>query len=210
MPSRPSKEDVLNAYRRAALMDAARRVFGRHGFEQATMEAIAREAGVAKGTIYLYYPSKQAIYEATFAACMAELEQRTRERVEAAATPRDAVAAFVATRVEYFQDTHDFFRMYVAEIGRQVGTGNVGPHAARQRRGAIPAARQEHVVDLRAQIQEQAVGRIGHEQQVGLRDRCILGRTVGLHELGRLGAHNHPGRARASRISSSRIQIRER
>lgn len=120
MPARPSKEDVLNAYRRAALMDAARRVFGRHGFEQATMEAIAREAGVAKGTIYLYYPSKQAIYEATFAACMAELEQRTRVRVEAAATPRDAIAAFVATRAEYFQDTHDFFRMYVAEIGRQV------------------------------------------------------------------------------------------
>lgn len=130
MPSRPSKEAVLDAYRRAALMDAARHVFGEHGFDQATMEAIAREADVAKGTIYLYYPSKQAIYEATFIACLEELEERTRTRVAAAGSPREAIAAFVATRAQFFQDRQDFFRMYVAEVSRQI-VGAAGWHGCR-------------------------------------------------------------------------------
>ncbi|MEP6915595.1 MAG: helix-turn-helix domain-containing protein, partial [Acidobacteriota bacterium] len=66
--TRLSKEDVLTAYRRSALIQAAVRVFGGSGFEGATMDGIAREAGVAKGTIYLYYPSKQSIYDAALTA----------------------------------------------------------------------------------------------------------------------------------------------
>lgn len=118
-PSR-SKEEVLSEFRRTALVRAACRVFGARGFESATVEEIAREADVAKGTVYLYYPSKQAIYEAAFTTGMAELEDRTRQRVDAARTVQDAIAAFVGTRVEYFQERQDFFRMYVGEIAAQV------------------------------------------------------------------------------------------
>jgi AcrR family transcriptional regulator len=114
------KEDVLNEFRRSELIAAARHVFGTHGFENATMEAIARQAEVAKGTVYLYYSSKRAIYEATLRACMEELEALVRSRVEAAGTLQSAIAAFVATRVEYFQERQDFFRMYVDEIGSRV------------------------------------------------------------------------------------------
>ena len=64
MSRRPSKEDVLGSYRREALLAAAMRVFGERGFEGATMERIADEADVAKGTTYLYYRSKQSIYDA--------------------------------------------------------------------------------------------------------------------------------------------------
>src|SRR5262245_39287964 len=83
-PARPSREEVLTQCRRSALIDAARRVFGEHGFEHATMDAIAAEAGVAKGTIYLYYRSKRAIYEATFEAGLAELDRLTAERLQQA------------------------------------------------------------------------------------------------------------------------------
>jgi AcrR family transcriptional regulator len=131
--ARPSKEEVVAAFRRAALLDAACRVFGVRGFELATMEAIAREAGVAKGTIYLYYRSKQAIYDAAFAAGTAELTRLTDARVTAAPSPRAAVAAFVHARVAYFQDHPDYFRMYVTEISRQV-TGRA------PRRGVCHAA----------------------------------------------------------------------
>lgn len=40
---------------------SALRVFGQRGFHQATIEEVAREAGVGKGTIYLYVPSKEAL-----------------------------------------------------------------------------------------------------------------------------------------------------
>ena len=117
---RRKKEDVLNEFRRSELVAAARHVFGTHGFENATMDAIARQADVAKGTVYLYYRSKRDIYEATLRACMEELEAIVRDRVEAAASLQAAIAAFVAARVTFFQEHQDFFRMYVDEIGSQV------------------------------------------------------------------------------------------
>ena len=133
MPSaRLSKQDVLSAYRRSALLESARRVFGRAGFENATMEAIAKAADVAKGTVYLYYPSKRAIYDAAIEGCMAELEELTRARVEAAGSLRDAITTLVATRLEFFQRQQDFFRMYIAEIGRSLAQPKAGPHALRR------------------------------------------------------------------------------
>ena len=59
-----TKKDVVTEFRRAGILGAAYRVFADRGFEQATMAEIAGAAGVAKGTLYLYYPSKQDIYEA--------------------------------------------------------------------------------------------------------------------------------------------------
>jgi AcrR family transcriptional regulator len=50
--------------RPAELLDAALAVFAEKGFAAARMEDIAARAGAAKGTVYLYYPSKEAVFEA--------------------------------------------------------------------------------------------------------------------------------------------------
>lgn len=52
--------------RAQAILAAAARVFARRGLESCTMDEIAREAGVAKGTLYLYFPSKQELFLAVF------------------------------------------------------------------------------------------------------------------------------------------------
>jgi AcrR family transcriptional regulator len=49
--------------RRRDILDAATRLFGERGFDTATIQLIAREAGVAAGTVYLYFPSKESILE---------------------------------------------------------------------------------------------------------------------------------------------------
>src|SRR5262245_28310264 len=100
--ARPSREEVLTTFRRSALIDAAVHVFGDRGFDSATMDAIAAEARVAKGTIYLYYRSKQAIYDAALETGLAELDRLTSERVESAKGAKDAIAGFIAARTEYF------------------------------------------------------------------------------------------------------------
>jgi len=46
------------------ILDAALDVFAEKGFAAARMEDIARRAGVTKGTIYLYFPSKQDVFKA--------------------------------------------------------------------------------------------------------------------------------------------------
>jgi len=118
--TRTSKEDVLAAFRRTELLAAARKVFGNKGFEQATVEAIADQAGVAKGTVYLYYPSKQAIYDALFSEGMTELESQLQARLETARGLKDVIAAFVDVKLRYFLKFPDYYRIYVAEVGRQL------------------------------------------------------------------------------------------
>jgi AcrR family transcriptional regulator len=116
----PSKEDVVAEFRRRSIIQAATQVFGEKGFELATVDGIAEAAGVAKGTVYLYYPSKQAVYDAVFASGMADIERLIGERLAEAGSAREAIAAFVTVRTEYFQQHPDFFRIYVAEIARHV------------------------------------------------------------------------------------------
>lgn len=49
--------------RRAAILDAALEEFSRQGFAAARMEDIARRARVSKGSLYLYFPTKKALFE---------------------------------------------------------------------------------------------------------------------------------------------------
>ncbi len=44
------------------IIQAALKVFGNKGFQSATMDEIAEEAGITKGTIYLYFPSKEELF----------------------------------------------------------------------------------------------------------------------------------------------------
>ena len=53
-----TKKDVLSEFRKSELLNAARAVFGKKGFHDASIEEIAEMAEVAKGTVYLYYKSK--------------------------------------------------------------------------------------------------------------------------------------------------------
>jgi AcrR family transcriptional regulator len=106
--------------KKECILAAACRAFARFGFKKASVEDIAREAGVAKGTVYLYYPSKQAIYDALFHEGMVELEARVQERLASARGLKDAIAVFVDVKVRYFQEFPDYYRIYVAEVGRQL------------------------------------------------------------------------------------------
>jgi len=50
--------------KRAQIIEGARRVFIDKGFEAASMNDITREAGVSKGTIYVYFANKEELFEA--------------------------------------------------------------------------------------------------------------------------------------------------
>jgi AcrR family transcriptional regulator len=60
--SAAGREQYLE-YRKGQILDAAISVFSENGFSDASIEDIAREAGVGKGTIYLYFKSKDEIFK---------------------------------------------------------------------------------------------------------------------------------------------------
>lgn len=49
--------------RRRIILTAALEVFSRHGFAAARLDDVAAQAGVAKGTLYLYFPNKQTLFK---------------------------------------------------------------------------------------------------------------------------------------------------
>ena len=58
-----SERDAFYASRRGEIADVALRLWASRGFDATSVETIAREAGISKGTFYLSYPSKQALLE---------------------------------------------------------------------------------------------------------------------------------------------------
>ena len=55
---------TVDTAKRQQILDGARRTFLAHGFDGASMNDIVRSAGVSKGTIYAYFPSKEALFAA--------------------------------------------------------------------------------------------------------------------------------------------------
>jgi AcrR family transcriptional regulator len=51
--------------KRKNILTAAFRVFGERGFPRTTMKMIAQQAGIAPGSIYIYFRDKEALFEAT-------------------------------------------------------------------------------------------------------------------------------------------------
>src|SRR2546423_172979 len=59
-----SKRDAFIESRRAQFLDVAVRLFAERGFDATTVEEIAKTVGVSKGTMYLYFPTKDALLDA--------------------------------------------------------------------------------------------------------------------------------------------------
>ena len=55
--------DLADTAKKRQILDGARRIFLENGFDGASMNDITRAAGVSKGTIYAYFPSKEALFE---------------------------------------------------------------------------------------------------------------------------------------------------
>jgi AcrR family transcriptional regulator len=62
--------------RRRRLLELGAALFARHAYDELSMAAIAREAGISKALLYHYFPSKQAYFTATLEQKAAELASR--------------------------------------------------------------------------------------------------------------------------------------
>src|SRR5262245_18811860 len=62
--SAPGSRKLHAAAMRQAILDAALAVFAERGYEAARLDDVAAKAGVAKGTLYLYFKDKEALFEA--------------------------------------------------------------------------------------------------------------------------------------------------
>jgi AcrR family transcriptional regulator len=90
-PSTLRAEQV--AQTRAALITAARHLFGGKGFAATSVEDIVREARVTTGALYHHFPTKAAIFEAVFTQVHADLLTASAEAAASADSVVDGLAA---------------------------------------------------------------------------------------------------------------------
>ena len=72
--------------RRSQLLDLALELFGTQTFDEISIDAIAKAAGISKGLLYHYFPSKRAFYIAALREAAGELMQYTDASAEAVET----------------------------------------------------------------------------------------------------------------------------
>ncbi|PZU89195.1 MAG: TetR family transcriptional regulator [Shinella sp.] len=95
--------------KRGQILDGAKRVFMKMGFDAASMNDVTREAGVSKGTIYVYFESKEDLFAALI----------EREKGRFTETLRDILADS--------QGVEDGLRRFGLAFARQILTGDMIP-----------------------------------------------------------------------------------
>jgi AcrR family transcriptional regulator len=116
MPELSVGRKAASEQRRGAILRAARAVFARQGYADTIVEDIATQAGIAKGTLYLYFPSKEQIYLAALLEQARQLDADSRAAMAAAATWQDKLRAYLQVRMNYFEMHQDFLRIYMTEF----------------------------------------------------------------------------------------------
>lgn len=101
------------------ILDAAIKVFAKNGFYQSTVAQIAREAGVADGTIYLYFENKEDILYQFFANKTRQIFDQFQKVVEKGATAESKLRNLTKTHLGEFQGNIDMAIVFQAET-RQV------------------------------------------------------------------------------------------
>jgi AcrR family transcriptional regulator len=113
-----TKRQIVSEFRTSELLAAARTVFSRKGFHDATIDDVASEAGVAKGTVYLYFKSKQDIYLGALRDGIEMLIQEMRNQAASASDAETKLRKLIATKISFFDKHRDFFRIFQSELGR--------------------------------------------------------------------------------------------
>ena len=90
------------------------RVIARKGMSAATIADIASEAGIAKGTIYLYFRDRDELVEKTFERAMAQLHARIDAAVKSEKKFDGQLRAMLAAKIEFFRENREFFRLYLS------------------------------------------------------------------------------------------------
>jgi AcrR family transcriptional regulator len=84
------------------VIDAAAQLFARRPYHEVRMEDIAAQAGVAKGTLYLHFKTKEDLYLALIVNGMQRLFEEVREKVGRPGTAEERLRVFVREGIRFF------------------------------------------------------------------------------------------------------------
>jgi AcrR family transcriptional regulator len=128
-PSRPStKKEMVTAFRTREILAAARRVMSQRGLEAFTMEEVAQAAGLAKGTLYLYFQGKEDLIRALISQVGENILRDLQAIMARPLLPQEKLAQVLSLLLKNLERERVLFPAYVRDLSnrpRQAPKGRV-------------------------------------------------------------------------------------
>jgi AcrR family transcriptional regulator len=97
---------------RRQLLRAGRKLFSERGLYESRIEDLTESAGIAKGTLYLYFRSKEELIQAVTVAGYEELREHVRSRLGRSRTTAGLLRAMTLAHLEFFTENPDLVRVF--------------------------------------------------------------------------------------------------
>lgn len=107
------RKEREKAERRQAILKAAKEVFFKHGFEHASMDMIAAESELAKGTLYLYFKSKEELYVSLAEEGLAVIDEMIDGAMRAAKTIEEKLLAHTEAYYDFSQTHQAYMQIFM-------------------------------------------------------------------------------------------------
>lgn len=117
--TRKTKEAVLEEFRCASIQDAAMAVIARKGIEEMTIQDIADEAGIAKGTVYVYFRDREELLAKTADRLFDNLLTQLAPAFDADKPFADKLLGLATRQLHFFDEHRAYFRATLALSQRE-------------------------------------------------------------------------------------------
>jgi AcrR family transcriptional regulator len=117
MPVRKLRDDdaLWRDYKRQSIRQAVIRLMCREGLKSVTMERVAQEVGIAKGTVYLHYRDKQQLLDEVKESALSPMIAKVDEIFAGDSPPERKLQAYSLRYLGYFDERRDLFRILLYE-----------------------------------------------------------------------------------------------
>jgi AcrR family transcriptional regulator len=106
------KDQKVRERKRCRIMNAALKIFSTKGYSPAVLDEVAREAGIAKGTLYLYFQDKEDLFCSTIMNVIDKLIGLMREKIDDALNPVQILRDIAFLQLSFFSQNREFFRIF--------------------------------------------------------------------------------------------------
>jgi len=109
------KDPDLEARRKAEILTAAAAAFAQTGFAGTQVQTVADRLGIGNGTVFRYFPTKEALFLAAVARGLAELHAEMDAVIAAPGDPLTQMRAAVRTYLKFFHDRPELAELFIQE-----------------------------------------------------------------------------------------------
>ena len=124
------RKAVLQTFRTRSLLEATRTVLAAGGFDAVTMERVSAEAGLTKGAVYLYFPSKDHLILAAVEELFSEMLRRIEAEADVEAPPWERLCRTLGAQLQIMEEQKALLRVLL--LDRRLLSDSPGGRQARR------------------------------------------------------------------------------